>query len=215
MDTFKCGRCGQRKQSDAFAPSQRKEGRWCRDCMREWYVARSGGMVVRSCDWCGVEMLCTGRRAKELRVFHSKECKDAARNAETARQLAESKIERVCEFCGEPIPGKRSDSKYCRHACAQKAARQRDPTRRRRYALRHTYGLTLEDYDLMLARQGGVCAICGTAKPNGFGKFLAVDHCHDTGRIRGLLCGNCNHGLGKFDHDPKRLRRAIRYLQAH
>lgn len=72
----------------------------------------------------------------------------------------------------------------------------------------------MEQYDEMFEKQGGRCAICETEKPNGYGKRLAVDHCHDTGRVRGLLCGNCNHGLGKFGHDPARMRVAITYLEA-
>ena len=61
------------------------------------------------------------------------------------------------------------------------------------------------------ARQGGKCAICGTQYVLGL-KRLALDHCHETGRIRGLLCGSCNRGLGLFRDNPERLRKAIEYL---
>ena len=75
------------------------------------------------------------------------------------------------------------------------------------------YGLTPEDYDRMLAEQGGGCAICDTTEP-GHGKAVfCVDHDHATLRVRGLLCQDCNQGLGRFGDDSARLLAAERYLQ--
>ena len=71
------------------------------------------------------------------------------------------------------------------------------------------FGITLEEYNKLLESQNGVCAICG--KPPGK-KQLAVDHDHETSRVRGLLCSNCNHGLGNFKDTPKLLFGAIGYL---
>lgn len=86
--------------------------------------------------------------------------------------------------------------------------------------LRKKYGITPAIYQQMHAAQGGVCAICKkvetrrhrtTRKP----LDLVVDHCHQTGAVRGLLCSNCNGGLGSFDDDLARLRAAIAYLEHH
>jgi len=74
------------------------------------------------------------------------------------------------------------------------------------------YGLSQEEYDAMLDRQGGVCAIC-RKKPDK-GKPLCVDHCHVTGLVRGLLCHKCNSVLAFGHDDPDILRAAIAYLQA-
>lgn len=89
----------------------------------------------------------------------------------------------------------------------------------RRKRLR-TYGLTPADYDDLLAAQRGVCAICGQAEairqPHRVApgaSDLAVDHCHETGRVRGLLCMLCNTAIGKFNDDPARLRAAADYLE--
>ena len=77
------------------------------------------------------------------------------------------------------------------------------------YRLKKSFGLTLDDYEKMLALQKGVCAICGQRDEH---FSLAVDHCHVTGRIRGLLCSQCNRGLGLFRDSIESLRAAINYL---
>lgn len=78
----------------------------------------------------------------------------------------------------------------------QRALERPDEARaaNRRNALKK-YGITPEDYDRMLKEQGG-CAICGATEPGGRGKNFHVDHCHSTGRVRGLLCHHCNVGIG-------------------
>ncbi|MFC5834657.1 endonuclease domain-containing protein [Nonomuraea insulae] len=89
---------------------------------------------------------------------------------------------------------------------------------RRRYALFKTYGLMPDAYWRLLQKQGGVCAICGQGEPNEPGRarsmfYLAVDHCHKTGEVRGLLCRKCNSAIGLLNDDPELLIRAISYLQ--
>jgi hypothetical protein len=75
------------------------------------------------------------------------------------------------------------------------------------------YDLSLDDYDLILQTQGHVCLICGVAhEPEEVMRQLVIDHAHDSGDIRGLLCRNCNSGLGFFADDPSRLAAAITYL---
>ena len=82
----------------------------------------------------------------------------------------------------------------------------------RRHNLKHFFGITPEDYDKMLEKQRSLCAICERHVSN-FKKRLAVDHCHHTGKIRGLLCASCNSGLGKLQDDVDYLESAILYLQ--
>jgi hypothetical protein len=83
--------------------------------------------------------------------------------------------------------------------------------RRRRYTIRR-YGLTVAEYDEMLAHQDGGCAICHSEDPRG--RNWSIDHCHETGRVRGLLCSLCNLGLGCFADKPERLLQAVAYLEA-
>jgi hypothetical protein len=72
------------------------------------------------------------------------------------------------------------------------------------------YGISMRDYKAMQARQQGVCAIC-RQNP---GKPLCVDHCHETRTVRGLLCFQCNTGLGCFRDHPSLTRAATAYLEA-
>jgi len=73
------------------------------------------------------------------------------------------------------------------------------------------YGITTVDYDMLLKKQKGRCAICRTKDPVK-GNFFSVDHSHRTKRLRGLLCINCNAGLGQFKDSVRFLRAAILYL---
>lgn len=113
------------------------------------------------------------------------------------------------------------------------AKRQRKPEVRERARLRHLernktesfrdwmnawhlkrkFGITLDQYKSLNKAQEGRCAICGGL--NVAGRRLAVDHCHRSGKIRGLLCYKCNVGLGSFDDDLERLLLAALYLEKH
>ena len=79
--------------------------------------------------------------------------------------------------------------------------------------LRKKYRIPLVAYEAMLENQGGVCAICFGAQIKG--KSMCVDHDHETGSVRSLLCDSCNNGLGRFKDSPRLLRLAIAYLEKH
>jgi hypothetical protein len=83
----------------------------------------------------------------------------------------------------------------------------------RKSKLKMTYGITVEQYDAMLEKQGSKCAICAAKKPGGRTKMFFIDHCHNNGNVRGLLCMRCNTGLGLFLDNPKFLLNAISYLK--
>ena len=84
----------------------------------------------------------------------------------------------------------------------------------KRAVLKFNYGITLEDYNLQLTQQNGRCAICNTDSPGGrHKKSLYVDHNHETGKFRALLCHNCNAGIGHFKENPEFMQRAIEYLK--
>lgn len=86
---------------------------------------------------------------------------------------------------------------------------RRNPDLKRDTQLRGNYGITLADYRAMHASQNGGCLICDRKM-----ETLSVDHCHATGLVRGLLCPECNSGIGYFRDDTKLMLRAIDYLAA-
>jgi hypothetical protein len=118
---------------------------------------------------------------------------------------------------------------YRRQYDAQPEAHAKKLARSRRYYNRHrerrlavqrmyNYKCTPEAYQMMVEAQGGKCAICNSPEVTthkGRLRQLSVDHDHLTGRIRALLCGACNTGLGSLQHDPTFLEAAIAYLDAH
>lgn len=96
----------------------------------------------------------------------------------------------------------------------QREARAADPKRFRRYDLKRRLrrlGATIEQYEALMEHQGGVCAIC-KGPPSGKDDIYHVDHDHETGALRGLLCHYCNTSLGGFKDDVVALQRAIEYL---
>jgi len=96
--------------------------------------------------------------------------------------------------------------------------RQASPLLEKARSLRASFNLSLEDYNKMLDAQGGKCAIClqpETQKRGGKLKALSVDHSHITGAIRGLLCSDCNTGIGKLKDSTEILMNAVEYLKLH
>lgn len=87
-----------------------------------------------------------------------------------------------------------------------------NPLKHRSISIKSKYGITIEDYDKIYDKQNGKCAICGVSKKNGSRVGLVIDHCHNNGHIRGLLCSHCNTGLGQFRDDTGLLQKAIDYL---
>lgn len=101
----------------------------------------------------------------------------------------------------------------------QRQWRNNNPDKTKNNDLKKMYGITLQEYENLLAKQNGVCAICGgkeTTKSNdGFPRRMPVDHDHATGKIRGLLCTQCNRGLGMFGENRNRLLAAAAYVEKH
>jgi len=141
-----------------------------------------------------------------------------------------------CTSCKEVKPltefsivqtGKRTGNsfprcKVCRNK-QHKERKERDPSIYRRIEwpskLKRLYGITVDQYYSMLESQGGGCAICGTKVPSSRKRKYAsvemffVDHCHATGKVRGLLCSRCNRGIGFFDDSIDKLNLAVNYLE--
>jgi hypothetical protein len=141
-----------------------------------------------------------------MRDGHRNECKACNLADKKRRYQANRKaeIERVQRWRHEnPI----------RFREYQRIRRQRPEVKKANRAghLKRKYGITIEQYEAMLALQGGGCAICGRKSRAGIS--LHIDHDHETGQIRGLLCFPCNNLLGDIEDDLERLREAASYLE--
>lgn len=111
---------------------------------------------------------------------------------------------------GRNAGNKSGINSYCKPCHNDRTRRSRELVGgERTYHLRRRYGITAETADLMFAEQGGLCAICQEAAAE------HVDHDHETGAVRALLCFNCNGGLGQFRDDPAVLRAAADYVEHH
>jgi hypothetical protein len=136
--------------------------------------------------------------------------------------------QRTCHHCHETYQPTSGIQKFCTTRCRNKFnyvkeqrrtyRRTNSATHRRKYRLKAYFGITLDEFDAMVAAQGGVCAICSQPERAlilGEPKRLCIDHDHETGRVRGLLCNACNIGLGRFRDNLDNLRAAADYLERH
>lgn len=135
------------------------------------------------------------------------------------RKLSAAYKAKPCLQCG--VTGKYYAKGKC-NSCYTKARLAADPEAKARYKrngkennLLTNYGITLSDYDRMFENQGGRCAICEEthADTANHGLYFSVDHDHKSGKVRALLCTNCNLGIGHFKDDETRLSSALMYLR--
>ena len=120
--------------------------------------------------------------------------------------------------CGCVIKYTKSDAcHFCTNSTERKSklrAQYKTPEFKRQARntqLKQKFGIDITDYDNMLTEQGGVCKICNQTCPTG--RALAVDHCHTTGNVRGLLCKRCNIALGEVGDNISTLEKMIEYLK--
>ncbi|MEI5099645.1 endonuclease VII domain-containing protein [Streptomyces sp. PmtG] len=146
-------------------------------------------------------------------------CRECAAAYHQARQLARGKNVRpkvetpeghkFCRTCGEIKPHVEWDRNSSASDGLATLCKPCKAAQGRAGHLKRQYGLTEAQRDGMVAEQKGLCVICLKAPP------VHVDHCHETGRVRGVLCFNCNSAIGKLGDDPDALRRAIDYLEGN
>ena len=108
--------------------------------------------------------------------------------------------------------GYRSTCKECASIYSQNYSNKKGEKYRRDIRYKTTYGITLEEYNNLFQLQNGKCKICERSQLE-FKRRFAVDHCHSTNEVRGLLCQNCNTGLGNFKDNMVNLQKANTYLK--
>lgn len=146
----------------------------------------------------------------------SKTCRKCGDTKPVAHFYVKSKSARS-QDCSASLAGYSNNCKMCdKRLAAERRERlgQVHIDYMKNIDLRRKYGIGIEDYNAMFQAQAGCCAICGKHQTE-FVKGLAVDHDHATGKIRKLLCVNCNHGLGCFMDSIGLMYKAVEYLQTH
>ena len=122
----------------------------------------------------------------------------------------------VSELTPEQLEIRRADGRKAMAAWRKRQPREKIVALNNAHTVKR-YGITVADYNRMLVEQNGVCKVCRrheTKKTNkGTVRRLSIDHCHDTGKVRGLLCHTCNVAIGYAGNDPARLRAAADYLE--
>jgi hypothetical protein len=190
--------------------------KYCRD-RGEYRPVAEFSKNARSTD--GLAFYCRGHLAeRSLRSREARRTTPRVRRQPPGDLLIPDAHER-CPDCGDVQPlaafvrtvqSKSGYSAYCKpcHNARSRASREKAGGSRT-YHLTRRYGITAAEADHLLGGQGGVCAICRSAPAR------HVDHDHATGRVRALLCFDCNGGLGQFRDDPHVLRAAADYVEFH
>lgn len=161
------------------------------------------------CFWCE-ERKPLGAFIKNASKKHGvnySRCRECELKARKARAGSIHVKEKRCTLCKEVKPA--SEFTENKSTLDSLSSWCRDCERWR--TLKRAYGITKQAYEQLLLTQGGLCAIC--RKPSA--SALHVDHVHSTGKIRGLLCGNCNRAIGLFQDDIQAIKCAARYLESH
>lgn len=158
---------------------------------------------MKICSKCGKSLpLSDFHKDKQKADGYYSSCKSchSKRNFPPQRDL-----NKKCHKCGIVKSGK----EFARSRAREDGLQVYCKECRRAMDLERLYGCTINEYEKRLESQSGVCAICSKES----GRNLAVDHCHNTSNIRGLLCDRCNQGLGYFNDNPQILRAAAQYLE--
>lgn len=177
----------------------------------------------RRCNKCGqIKPIGAFEPAKRYRNGRMPVCRADYRSKLHRREREPVGATKQCRGCSDIIKDladftkdKRSPDGYTPRcaSCRRKsrAAESKDVARAR--FLRWKYGITAADYDAMLERQGGSCAVCDGQQDHPTRQWFDVDHCHTTGHVRGLLCSSCNTALGLLREDPARIGKLAVYAQ--
>lgn len=174
---------------------------------REYYETHKEAEKKRSLEWYHANKEKTDKEKRKK--YMAEYLKTYQRREKTPEEIEARNRKRRERYAQDP--------EYREREKAQAIANNKaHPERKRNGRLRAEFGITQQDYDAILLRQDGKCAICGATENHvnhpRKRKFLYVDHDHTTGKVRGLLCHNCNFGIGYFKDNPESLRQAAAYL---
>jgi hypothetical protein len=154
---------------------------------------------TRICEYCGKEFVIKNIKTKR---FCSRLCKNRCLSKRNQKLKRKSyKGVKLCVYCGKEFFSTRKSHICCSHPCSTKVAQ-----------LSRDFGLTITKYNALIEKQEGKCPVCGVHQRD-LKITLCVDHNHGTGKVRGLLCSNCNIGLGLIGDTLEKAERLVQYLK--
>ena len=183
-----CRRCGQRKDlSEFYAGKRYKDGLqpWCKSCYRVYKIESGYSKNL----------------ARSYAHQHNDEYYREAYADPKPKRCPECKQYKSIAGFYRKVHSADGFASYCKVCDTRKTGQSR---------IKKRYGLTPTEYDRLFSDQNGKCAICGETPMTKKGSV--VDHCHETGRVRGILCQRCNTAIGMLYDDPLLLRKAATYL---
>lgn len=204
--TRRCANCGDTARNRKGPPT-------CDTCRAERvrltqrrYHDKDRGTYQRGwdepeCIWCGESIQPRPYEVLRPKRFCSDRCRGKYGNEQ---RRARVRLVRRCDCGGLPV--NKTGIPHCAECKAAKAARSRRSRNLR------PYGIDIDEYERLLKIQRGRCAVCGTKEPGSRRGVFAVDHCHETNQVRGLLCYLCNSGIGMLQDDPKVVWAAAEYV---
>ncbi len=201
----KSRRCQQRKRQAGLCikcskPSDKARCGECREAHNEGSKQlRDKRIEEGKCETCGEENTTSTTKCATCQTRLNQRQREKNREC-TKQWAANNALRGLCISCAGP----KENPKIRR---CEKCKRKGNSNR-----LKHLYGITIDEYEELAAMQGNVCWMCKKKEMSKDG-YLHVDHCHKTGKIRGLLCGPCNRGIGALGDSIELLRRGIEYLQ--
>lgn len=192
--------------------------------------------IKKKCIECNIEFIPKNNQ----QLYCSRKCQ--RKHSHRKQGWYKEPYTKICPNCNNEFITKRSDKVYCSSRCylahqrqihhdkiranarnyykknserikaSQKQRRKINKLHYDDLRLKNTYGISLSERNDILAKQDWKCAICGTSL---LGRKINIDHDHNTGKVRGILCNGCNRGLGFFDDNIENLKNAIKYLENH
>jgi hypothetical protein len=224
MQFKKCTKCKKDQHLDFFSNNKGRKSSRCKSCVSEIKkcpdykkrsnaIRRDRSLVIRDieCVICH-NMFTTNIHNK---ITCSKVCKNKYRviwNREMIEKKSSKEISLNCQVCEKVfVVGRRS---FRKATCSKKCSSIKSAERIRFWNLEKKYNFSKDDFNTMMQKQDGKCAICEKDHSDAY-NGLYVDHCHSAGLVRGLLCKECNVGIGFFKDNTKILKNAIKYIETH
>lgn len=218
-----------REIHSALIKDNPSKAKTCRTCNKEKPVADFSFHATMADLLNGECRECMGNRNKKRAAANKKRFESTDRNAlkickickegkklfDFNKHLNNKDLHRnECRGCQKIASDKRYTERGDEYREKRREWTRNNPKTIHHHHLKTKFGISREDYELMFKEQGGKCAICKTTK-TGRTKNFAVDHNHETGAVRSLLCTTCNTGIGHLKDDPALLRAAADYLERH